>query len=107
MHAVCVCAPFCSSSSIQPTLPEVQQLYRGVTPSMVAAFTYTHTHTYIIDVWLQVTLSAVFNDRANVFYGEHLIMVVIIRIPTLAPAFINALTQATCPDRQASWRGVT
>ena len=36
---VCVCAPFCSSSSIQPTLPETQQLYRGVTPSMVAAFT--------------------------------------------------------------------
>lgn len=39
--------------------------------------------------------------------GEHIIMEVIRRILTLAPAFINALTQATCPDRQASWRGVT
>lgn len=40
--AVCACAPFCRSSSRQPELPEAQQLYRGVTPSMVAAFTWTH-----------------------------------------------------------------
>lgn len=31
---------------MQPTLPEAQQLYRGVTPSMVAAFTWTHTRAY-------------------------------------------------------------
>lgn len=28
-------------------------------------------------------------------------------ILTLAPELINTLTQAMCPDRQASWRGVT
>lgn len=44
MCGVCACAPFCSSSSIQLTLPEAQQLYRGVTPSIVEAFTYTHKH---------------------------------------------------------------
>lgn len=50
---VCMCAPFCSSSSMQPTLPDAQQLNKGVTPSIVAAFTCrkTYCYTHYIMLW--------------------------------------------------------
>lgn len=68
----------------------------------------THTHNNVSNTPQSLQQQQLFTDRAHLFYGvPTLIIMVVIRLLTLAPAFINALTQATCPDRQASWRGVT